>query len=112
MKQVSHWTYTEWTWAAGTIIFVIVLMPLMIWFAWPIASAAQATSSVNGNCNNVGNNNINCNTLNIGPAQRRLPDDVVRKITSSLASQKIRGSVEVLTDLMGCPDCNKFARPC
>lgn len=109
MRQVSHWTYIMWVRAAGTMIFVIALMPLMIWFAWPTASA-QTTPSIIGNCNNVGNNNINCNTLNMGPPQRRLPDDVVRTISSSLASQKIGGSVEVLTDLMACPDCDNFAR--
>jgi hypothetical protein len=31
--------------------------------------------NVSGNCNNFGNNNINCNTFNYGPASRHLGDD-------------------------------------
>ena len=68
------WRHPERDWtvhmrAIGLTAAVLITTPIMMWFAWPIASAQTigAPPSVSGNCNNFGNNNTNCNTFNLGP---------------------------------------------
>ena len=68
MREVHDWNWTVRLYAAG-IALGVLLAPLMIWFAWPSAQA-QTPPAVSGNCNNFGNNNFNCNTLNLGPPRQ------------------------------------------
>jgi len=102
----------EWTVhmrALGLIIIALTATPIMMWFAWPIANA-QPSPSVSGNCNNFGNNNFNCNQVNIGAVPRRLSPDQMQTLSNAMASSGATGSVEVLTDVMACPDCDGFAK--
>jgi hypothetical protein len=66
---------------------------------------------VNGNCNNFGNNNTNCNTFNnFGPVRRRLNDDQANSIASYLDKSKVPCNISVETVLSGCADCDGLAR--
>ena len=58
-----------WIKTIGIGVFVFLFTPTMIYFAWP-AGAQVPPGGVSGNCNNFGNNNFNCNTLNLGPVRR------------------------------------------
>ena len=71
---------------------------------------AQTPPTINGNCNAIGNNNSNCSQINVGVVPRRLTPDQMRAFSTALANSGASGSVEVLTDLMACPDCDGFAK--
>ena len=71
-RKVTQWTFERLAQAVGIAVYVLAVTPLMIYFAWPMASAQPA---VNGNCNNFGNNNINCSSLSFTPPHRRLDPD-------------------------------------
>jgi hypothetical protein len=71
-RKVTQWTFERLAQAVGIAVYVLAVTPLMIYFAWPMASARPA---VNGNCNNFGNNNINCSSLSFTPPHRRLDPD-------------------------------------
>jgi hypothetical protein len=94
---------------AGILAFSIIICPVMIYFAWPV-SAQIPPGGVNGNCNNFGNNNTNCNTFNLGPVPRRIPDKQVADISAALRKSNPSGIIEVQTDMMACPDCDGYAK--
>jgi hypothetical protein len=74
---------------------------------WP--KVAQTSPPINGNCNNVGNYNVNCNTFNIAPTARHLSDAQANDLASALAATHVTGNIAVQTDMMGCTDCDSFA---
>lgn len=74
------------------------------------AQTPQIPPSVNGNCNSFGNHNSNCNTFNMGPVPRRLPKNLIDNAKQTLAQSGATGTIEVQTDIMGCPDCDGFAK--
>ena len=56
----------------------VLLLGVALGMAFLPNGEAQ-TPTINGNCNNVGNNNFNCNVLNIGPKKRSLSQEGVFK---------------------------------
>jgi hypothetical protein len=95
----------------GALFGALALLSIGEWIKPTSAQTPpQAPPNVNGNCNNFGNNNFNCNTLNINPGMRRLSLADANNITSALVATKIKGSIVVQTDLMGCVDCDSFAQ--
>ena len=66
LRRTQNWDWTIYLRALGLGITIFILTPTMIWFAWPV-SAQTPPAGVSGNCNNFGNNNFNCNTLNVEP---------------------------------------------
>jgi hypothetical protein len=107
LKQRNR-DWVTWTKAAGILAFTLIICPIMIYFAWPV-SAQVPPGGVNGNCNNFGNNNTNCNTFNLGPVPRRIPNKQVADISAALQNSKPSGIIEVQTDMMACPDCDGYA---
>ena len=60
---------------SGIALIFIGLAGLVFWFGYYRNADAQSPPpSINGNCNVFGNNNVNCNTFNVGPVQRHLSD--------------------------------------
>jgi hypothetical protein len=92
----------------GLVIFAAVALVFRVVNA-EAQTPPPTPPNVNGNCNNLGNNNFNCNTLNIGPVQRRLSLADVSKISTALNASASKGSVDILTDLSNCQDCDSFA---
>jgi hypothetical protein len=54
------------------------------WNASAIISAAAQQPTVSGNCNVIGNNNVNCNTFNIGPSRLVLTDSLKTQLLSHM----------------------------
>jgi hypothetical protein len=50
------------------------------------------------------------NTINVGRTGRRLSQIQIAKLSAAMAHSGASGVVEVQTDLMGCPDCDGFAK--
>ncbi len=57
LKNINERDWTVWVRAIGAGAIIIVVTPLLIYFAWP-AGAQVPPGGVNGNCNNFGNNNF------------------------------------------------------
>lgn len=55
--------------SAGVVVLSLFVVAFgvhgLIWGA-----SAQTPPTINGNCNNFGSNNFNCNTVNVGPARQ------------------------------------------
>lgn len=102
----------DWTvWLRGGAIaaYVAILIPFLVWLAWPTAIAQTQAPSINGNCNNIGNNNFNCDTLNLGAPHRHLSDAQLSALSSAMKDSGATGKVEVLNGIIGCTDCDSFA---
>jgi len=69
------------------VVFVFVFTPMMIYFAWP-AVAQAPPAGVSGNCNNFGNNNFNCNTLNIAPSRATFSDELGAQLLAHMPEKK------------------------
>jgi hypothetical protein len=131
-RSVKEWAAQQAAQAAGIAAFVLLVTPLMIWLAWPAANAQPAPPSVNGNCNNFGNNNFNCNTLNFGPPRQpnglyqngrflgtadRIevsPDQQHVTLTVlhlSGIGMDLAGNLELQGALIRCPDLASFSKP-
>jgi hypothetical protein len=55
----------------------------------PLGAQASGTlPNVNGNCNNFGNNNFNCNTFNFGPSPLRFTDKFAEDMLSRMPVKK------------------------
>jgi hypothetical protein len=72
---------------------------------------AQATPpvqppTVNGNCNNFGNNNFNCNTLNMGPAPRTVSESQINTIRSKLDGKNLIFDIAI----SGGSETQRFAK--
>lgn len=66
--------WTIWLRGAGMAAYVIILIPFLVWLAWPVASAQTQPPSINGNCNAVGNGNSNCSPyINEAPPPKVFP---------------------------------------
>jgi len=50
------------------------------------------------------------NTIIQGPLARRLPGDASDRISKALQTIITHGRIEVITDMMACPDCDGFAK--
>jgi hypothetical protein len=72
-RSKQHLDWISWAKAAAITAFVLVACPTMIYFAWP-ADAQAPPGGVNGNCNNFGNYNTNCNTFNFSPPPLQLTE--------------------------------------
>ncbi len=58
----------------GVALIAVGAIGLVFWFGYYRNADAQQPPSVNGNCNNFGNYNVNCNTFNFGRMDRHLTD--------------------------------------
>ena len=78
LGTTAMWAWSKWPLSGRQIVIAIVLAMLaiggpIIGIVWASKSAqAQSPPNINGNCNNFGNNNINCNTFNVAPPARNL----------------------------------------
>jgi hypothetical protein len=79
-RQERDWTV--WLRGAAMAVYVAGVTPYLIWVAWP--AHAQTPPSINGNCNNIGSNNFNCNTLNVVPQKLRFTDAVGEQLLSTI----------------------------
>lgn len=89
MRRISTWTLREYAGMAGIITFGVIAMPAMIFFSWPQAHAqASATPNQSGNCNNYGNNNINCNTFNVAPPKLIFSQQLGQELLTRMPDKK------------------------
>jgi hypothetical protein len=71
---------------------------------------AQSQPNVRGNCNNFGNNNFNCNTLNLGPIPRGVTANQQVEITNAATvPPSERPKITVHYDIP-CQDCVSIAK--
>jgi hypothetical protein len=78
---------------------VFFILAAGLFCAWVYAPQAQTTpGGVSGNCNNFGNNNFNCNTLNLGPKPRHLLPEQKEILSSTLHNKKVKFDLLYLTD--------------
>jgi len=72
----------------------------MIYLAWP-AIAQTAPPSISGNCNNYGNNNFNCNTLNVAPPRALFSEEIGNQMLTHMPD---KGKSIWLTTVGNAPD--------
>jgi hypothetical protein len=70
------------------IAFGILLLGAAIVMAFLPDGKAQSPPSVSGNCNNFGNNNFNCNTLNIVPPRTLFTNELGRDLLAHMPTKK------------------------
>lgn len=92
-RKVTRWTRERIAQAVGLGLYVLVITPVMIWFAWPEGAGAQTPPAINGNCNQFGPNNgpinNNCNnTFNYGPRKLQFTDALKTFLLSKLPKDK------------------------
>jgi hypothetical protein len=78
----------DWMWMAAIVAYVFVFTPMMIYFAWPAVAQAPPPGGVSGNCNNFGNNNFNCNTLNLSPPRATFSDELGAQLLAHMPEKK------------------------
>jgi hypothetical protein len=93
--------WTVWARAAGLAVVVLIATPMLIYFAWPVSAQNIPPGGVSGNCNNFGNNNFNCNTLNIAPPRAIFTSDLGRDL---LAHMPDKNKKTVLTTVGNAAD--------
>jgi hypothetical protein len=84
-KRSRDWTV--WSRVALIALYAFVATPYLVWSAWPSAQA-QTPPTINGNCNNVGSNNFNCNTLNFRPGPWRLIGERAQALAAIVKSDQ------------------------
>lgn len=74
MWAVREWPLRGWKFVAMVGLGLLAIGGSAAGVIWASHQAAAQTAipNVNGNCNNFGNYNINCNTFNLGPQKRDL----------------------------------------
>jgi hypothetical protein len=86
MKKINFWDSRKYSEAFGIIVYAILVVPLMIYFAWPAAVQAP-TPTIQGNCNNIGNNNVNCNVF-VAPQRAQFTDELARQLLGLMPVKK------------------------
>jgi hypothetical protein len=71
---------------AGLILGLLLLVAAGVVLFLPIGQAQGPT--FNGNCNNFGNNNFNCNTLNFGPSRATFSDELGGQLLAHMPEKK------------------------
>jgi hypothetical protein len=98
---------------AGMVVGVLLLGAAGVIAFLPDGNA-QSPPVVNqgpGSAYSVGQQGgITAGTLNVGSVPRRLPQSQAATLASALALRNISGIIEVQSDLMGCLDCDSFAK--
>ncbi len=78
--------WTVWLRAAGLVVIILIATPIMIYFAWPVGAQSIPPGGVNGNCNNFGNNNFNCNTL-IAPHRVPFTNEIGQELLGHMTNK-------------------------
>jgi hypothetical protein len=74
------------------------------------AMAQNTMGDINNNQGIVTQGQNGNNTIIQRPPGRSMSQAAAEKIAASLRSSNIHGRIEVMTDMMACPDCDRFAK--
>jgi hypothetical protein len=80
--------WTLWLRVVGLVGAVLVVSPILIYFAWPVEAQNAQPGGVSGNCNVFGSNNFTCNTLSFAPPRAIFTSDLGRDLLAHMPDKK------------------------